>query len=507
MSILARLSIVGLIALAGLSLRCANYLDALLVFGPSFADGDCYARLSRVAQVSANPGIVLRTHDFENYPVGTVPHTTVPLDYLLALPDWILPSALTPPLSELLSTLFGPLCFVVVLLALIRWLHLLGWPRGWWAGPALFALSPIAVQGTMLCRPDHQALLLALLGFALVADGAMIQTDSRLAAGFGGCCWGFALWTSLYEPAMLFLLTRAFLLTKNWRLTARSGIGTGFVLLLALWIEGWRIDLGWLNGEQAALFARWSRRIGELASQPPWSWTMLGWFGGFLLLLPLTVWRGPRALGVGLLILLGLTCWQARWGYFLVLAIALALPLVWSPVRGAPQIFLALALVPVGIAALQHAQRPAPNYREIVALNRIARTIQPDNLPGQSILAPWWLCPSLAYWSKHPAIAGSSHQSIPGAIDAERVLASTNDAEAFNIIRRRRVRWIVLDSEQRLVEGALQPERYGPDSLAMRARHHPDRLPAFLEIVPRAVGSVDDSPYLLLVVRFEYLAP
>jgi len=44
---------------------------------------DCYARMTRVEMVSAKPGLIVRHHTFENFPQGTTPHTTAPLDYLI----------------------------------------------------------------------------------------------------------------------------------------------------------------------------------------------------------------------------------------------------------------------------------------------------------------------------------------------------------------------------------------------------------------------------------------
>ncbi len=52
--------------------------------GIYFTDGDCYARMTRVQKVLEHPFSPLRHHDFENYPQGTTPHTTAPLDFLNA---------------------------------------------------------------------------------------------------------------------------------------------------------------------------------------------------------------------------------------------------------------------------------------------------------------------------------------------------------------------------------------------------------------------------------------
>lgn len=60
--------------------RGANYQDVFVGGRIYFLDSDCYARMERAAIVAAHPGAVVRRHEFENYPAGTRPHTTAPLD-------------------------------------------------------------------------------------------------------------------------------------------------------------------------------------------------------------------------------------------------------------------------------------------------------------------------------------------------------------------------------------------------------------------------------------------
>jgi hypothetical protein len=66
-----------------LATRCANYQDVFVAGNVYFADADCYARMIRVQMVRAEPGLIIRHHAFENFPQGTTPHTTAPLDYLI----------------------------------------------------------------------------------------------------------------------------------------------------------------------------------------------------------------------------------------------------------------------------------------------------------------------------------------------------------------------------------------------------------------------------------------
>jgi asparagine N-glycosylation enzyme membrane subunit Stt3 len=66
-----------------LATRCANYQDVFVAGNVYFTDADCYARMTRVRICEKNPGSVVRHHNFENFPQGTTPHTTAPLDYLI----------------------------------------------------------------------------------------------------------------------------------------------------------------------------------------------------------------------------------------------------------------------------------------------------------------------------------------------------------------------------------------------------------------------------------------
>jgi asparagine N-glycosylation enzyme membrane subunit Stt3 len=66
-----------------LATRCANYEDVFVAGNVYFVDPDCYARMTRAQMVRAKPGLIVRHHAFENFPQGTTPHTTAPLDYLI----------------------------------------------------------------------------------------------------------------------------------------------------------------------------------------------------------------------------------------------------------------------------------------------------------------------------------------------------------------------------------------------------------------------------------------
>ena len=66
-----------------LATRCANYQEVFVGGNIYFTDADCYARMTRARICADHPGTIVRHHDFENFPTGTAPHTTAPLDYLI----------------------------------------------------------------------------------------------------------------------------------------------------------------------------------------------------------------------------------------------------------------------------------------------------------------------------------------------------------------------------------------------------------------------------------------
>ena len=243
-----------------------------------FADADCYSRMTRVRMVPEHPGLVVRHHQFENFPAGVVPHTTAPLDYLIAGLAAVLGGLISQPL-DLAGALISPL------LALATGWFLWWWARRAklrqrWAGLLLFALSPILAQGTALGRPDHQALLILLVLVALAAEWSLREQPSRGWALVSGLSWGLALWVSLYEPLVILLvLLGAQMIFARPQLLHRSRRGgwlaLGIVLLVAALVER-----RWLELPPASLhdsYARWSATIGELshvglASATWWQW-------------------------------------------------------------------------------------------------------------------------------------------------------------------------------------------------------------------------------------------
>src|SRR5437870_9708452 len=200
---------IALLSALILATRCTNYQDVFVAGNIYFVDADCYARMTRAQMCDAQPGLIVRHHAFENFPQGTTPHTTAPLDYLiLGL------SLLLKPFTAHALDLAG--AFVSPLLALLGGWFLWWWSRrmrfGYrWVMLVLYATSPILVHGTELGRPDHQSLSMLLVTVAVCAEWSRAETADA-ATNFGkwslisGIAWGLAIWSSAYESLVLFLL-------------------------------------------------------------------------------------------------------------------------------------------------------------------------------------------------------------------------------------------------------------------------------------------------------------
>ena len=338
-----------------------------------FVDADCYARMTRVEAVCQHPGAVIRSHAFENYPFGTRPHTTVPFDYAVWVLREIFDLATGKEARDMAGAWVSPLLGVVTIFGVWLWAERERL-RAAWLALLVLAASPIVAHGFQLGRPDHQSLIMACLAWALAAEWAQWRAPSGSWGIVSGVAWSLGIWTSLYEPVILLVL--AFTAGLIWNRAALfrrerlPGLAAGGgILLVALAIEGWRVDAppGFGEGGGAEYFTAWSGQIAELASVSPWSMTLYAWTGFGLLAAPVLLWlvhgeERPvaRAQGLLLVVVLGLTWWQARWGYFLPLVYALSLP--WQlgalPARWRPA-FVVLLLAGLWPMAAEWARNPA----------------------------------------------------------------------------------------------------------------------------------------------------
>jgi hypothetical protein len=175
------------------------------------------------------------------------------------------------------------------------------------------------------------------------------------------------------------------------------------------------------------------------------------------------------------LVTLGLTCWQWRWGYFLALVFAMTLPWQLAVMRRWWIAALVLAVSLFGTAGAwdetyfpNAAAEEASNSRiqERVRLREVAAYVHGP------FLAPWWESPAVAYWSRHPGVAGSSHESLPGILDVSRFYLDVQDAAAPEILRRRQVEFVLAETYEasRITDQAsrLLGVAAGPDCLANR---------------------------------------
>lgn len=507
--------IVFCLALA-LAARGWNLRDIFLDGKIYFVDPDCYSRMTRARLVLEDPGTLVRHHDFENWPQGVTPHTTAPLDYLIVGTKGILDAvfalfsgeassvlrgqtldlagALLPPLLGLAGGLF-------LALALWKW-----GVRFWEAALLLYAISPILVHGTLLGRPDHQALLIFLLTGAIGAELALIglttqKEDGGTGRGWAivsGVAWGLSLWVSFYEPLILLGAVLAFWLAWNrralWsRMRLPGAITFAAILLLMLVIEGWPIALP--DPAVRAYFPNWQRTIAELAHLDLRSPLLFAWLGWAVIASPVLLFLAGRQdrRAFFLLALLGatfaLTLWQVRWGYFLALVFVWSLPWQMQAWRRGWLAWLILIaglwpilqdwdrrLFPEGLAE----EHLAMQRRELVALRESVEATIGRN--GGPFIAPWWLSPAIAYWTQQPGVAGSSHESLPGIVDTARFYLSADPAEAAAILRARRVRWVFSDEPSReigtsaLLLGVTPPA----SPLATLLDERPDEVPGFL---------------------------
>jgi hypothetical protein len=510
--------------------RCWNLGDVFVAGRIYFVDADCYSRMTRAALVADGRGPVIRQHDFENFPHGTTPHTTAPLDWLILAGKWVVDggwrmadrsatSVLRGQALDLSGALLSPLLGVLTCAWLGCWARRQSSPElplaHAWTAPLLFAISPVLVHGTLLGRPDHQSLLLLLLAVALGLEwqlwmgatrgkGALVaRRDAGLARTpslgvAAGIAWALAMWVSLYEPLILFAaIVALWLVGDRRRFTGREfragWIVFAAILLVAIRVDGWRVV--WPDPAARAAFAHWQTTVGELRHLDLRSPTLLHWLGAACMPAPVLLALAIRADGkwlrapaVMLLGLLVLTVWQLRWGYFLALAYAMSLPWQLAVLRrawvGALVFLLGLwpvaqhweaALFPEGVAEKTRNEKRAEN----VQLRAVAGTMRGERA---AFLAPWWLSPALAYWSGQPGVAGSSHQALPGTMETARFFLAPDAASAEVIARRLDVRWIVTDGADadgvsRLVKayapflGGAAPE--APWGVAMHERGRP----------------------------------
>ena len=466
--------------------RCANYSEVFAGSQINFVDADCFARMTRARICFEHPGTIVRRHDFENFPIGTSPHTTAVFDYLITGTAAAL-QPFTNHALELAGAIVSPLLAIGLGIFLCWWTRRMQ-VRFRWGLLLLYALSPILAHGFALGRPDHQSLALALVAVAFCGEWVLAYKPSSNWSFLTGMTWALAIWVSPYEPLILFVLTmglRARTILAPYR---RIGwIAFAIIIAFALMVER-RIPSA-PAGEIMAGLKNWSGTIGELGHVPWTSPVWFQWCGWLLLLVPILFWRIrkiPRWFMTVLLIATFLlTMWQARWAYFFALFFVFIVPEILGALRSpiVASITFAVALFPIAQAwdrsfSGEERARCSENKIELIELRNLAQMIDGP------FIAPWWFSPALTYWSRQPAVAGSSHESISGIIDSAKFFAAEDGEVARAICARRGVKWVVSYDSERLAQNsaAILGTMIPPRALVYVLDRNPSDAPPFLRL-------------------------
>jgi hypothetical protein len=313
-----------------------------------------------------------------------------------------------------------------------------------------------------------------------------------------------AIWNSAYESLILLVLVVVVSAVEDPKalLTKRRCVGwlCFFLIIgLALLIEQRIPSLSIFHDN--AVFKNWARTIGELAHVSPVNPIWLRWCGYFLFVPPLLICLGVArsrrksqfATPVFVLVLLittyALTIWQARWGYFFVLMFALTLPALLEPIKSRTAVWIAfvLSLLPIlrgwderlWPGELEFARRVEQRI-ESTQIRDLAFNLQSSDV--RPFLAPWWLSPSIAYWSGQPGVAGSSHESLNGIEDSAGFFLCDDLQKAREILKKHEVAWVfAYDSERVAQNSAAVLNRGSPaQSLSRLLDRTPGHAPPFL---------------------------
>ncbi|MDP9254491.1 MAG: hypothetical protein M3O66_06085 [Verrucomicrobiota bacterium] len=489
---------IALLSAIILATRCANYHDVFVRGDVYFTDADCYSRMTRVRMCLEHPGLIIRHHSFENFPVGTTPHTTAPFDYLIvAIAGALKP--LTPHAIDLAGAIVSP---VLGLMA--------GWFLWWWARRSairyrgalllLFAASPILVHGTQLGRPDHQSLLIFLLLIAICSEWTLQTVPSQRWAALNGLAWALALWVSLYEPVLLFsivIISHAICARQNFTARHRR---FGWALLGLTVAVGFLIERRvpvWSIPGADPLFENWARTIGELNHVRISDEVWLRWCGLLLIPAPALLWIAfrkrftlPFFLVVLLVATFVLTIWQARWAYFFVGIFAVTLPALLAVIENRVIAWIAISFSMWPLLR-DWDEKLWPNESQIalrlerrleaVAWRDAAKPLTAET--EMSFLAPWWWSPAVAYWSGQPGVAGSSHEAFFGIADSARFFLAWDPETAHRILVTHRVSWVLVYDADRLTSNSAVVLGLSPPAhpLCLILDRTPAQAPPFLK--------------------------
>ncbi len=157
----------------------------------------------------------------------------------------------------------------------------------------------------------------------------------------------------------------------------------------------------------------------------------------------------------------GLTIWQSRWGYFFVLIFALALPALLESIKLRAAVWIAFVLSIFPILrdwderlwpSEAEIARQAERRSESAQLHDLALSLQSSET--RPFLAPWWLSPSIAYWSGQPGIAGSSHESLNGIAESARFFLFEDWQKARQILDNHQAAWVFAYDFERVAQNS-----------------------------------------------------
>jgi hypothetical protein len=124
--------------------------------------------------------------------------------------------------------------------------------------------------------------------------------------------------------------------------------------------------------------------------------------------------------------------------------------------------------------------RRIEQHDEAAQIRDLAFNLQSSEM--RPFLAPWWLSPSIAYWSGQPGVAGSSHESLSGIADSARFFLSEDLQNAREILKKREAAWVIAYDSERVAQNSAAILNRGlpPYSLCRVLDRTPGQAPSFL---------------------------
>ena len=194
--------------------------------------------------------------------------------------------------------------------------------------------------------------------------------------------------------------------------------------------------------------------------------------------------RPPSFMLVLFVLTYAFTAWQARWAYFFVVVLVMILPACLAAIerRSLGWIIAMLAFLPI----LQDwdkslwpneakIARDSQQRAEVVQWRELASQLRSKDT--QPFLAPWWLSPSISYWSGQPAVAGSSHESLSGIAESARFFLTTDFSVAQEILEKHKVAWVLAVDADDVIENSAAILGFDPtrQSACASSGAHADR--------------------------------